>query len=292
MRESTPVDPNLSSPILMYPTDSANRLIDIRSKDPIIDSEIPSDQLDAIRCIEAIIELRGSDHITIEGPPIYLWPNTEVTSCDWECEQFQSGWEFTQRLQSELQERTGMAIEHYQMVDDIHFRPEDSVITNDHAPTDISDASYAQSVTHAEYWKIFHEQVVQHVPYRNMLETHLGVMESTYKKNDDDTCARLDARFQMEKIQQAKGRRATHIVVHPIEFQRQQAPALVNTKALFAQDPELQKIPKKQRDAILLDSYVHVWTNPNGTIHSITQMQVHDGNYFFVPVDIDQLQIA
>lgn len=181
----------------------------------------------------------------------------------------------------------GLHVEHFQMVDDKNFRP-------DHTPpTNTYEDEFYRSMAEAEDWRRFHTEVVENVPVPSMLEAHYGHMESRFMEDQGDTCATLDSRFQLEKI--LEGQRAgsaLHIVVHPKDFKRQQAAMLANLKGQFAGNPELQQIPKKMREKMLLDSYRHIWIGSTGEVSDITEPVVNNGMYSFQPMLQEDFQLA
>lgn len=270
-----------------YEPQLARQLIDIRSMNHE-QQEMSADIELAVNLMELEIQRKGVNLVTVEGPPIYLWRNDQVTSCAWDNEAFRKGWELTDQMIRELRRRMpGLQVEHFQMIDDKNYRP------NTIPPTNTYENSFDRSMAEAEDWRRFHEEVAENIPVPSMLEAHYGKMESVFMEDQDDTCAMLDSRFQLEKIMEGqRNGTALHIIVHPEDFQRQQAAMLANLKGQFAGNPDLQHIPKKMRDQMLRDSYRHVWIGSTGQVSNITEPVVNNGMYSFQPILQEHFQLV
>lgn len=212
--------------------------------------------------------------VVLEGSPVYLFPNSEYASQEWEHKGFTRGWDFINTLDQTLDQEQ---VQHAVLIDDFNNIPqgyEDANIVDERFSALRSIPVIAESVIFDK------EKEENQVIFR---------FETDFTRDDEsfDVCSNLDAGFQREKIlfSLSSGTvtpenldRVLLVVAHPAEFTSQQSMMLTSLLGEMKYEP-FNQIPKKQRRELLERMYRHVWFDATGAIVGVTH-PVWDGQKF------------
>lgn len=231
-------------------------------------------------------EVQAARMLIAEGPPIYLWPDQRYPAQKWENPGFQAGW----RLINDISARTPTKMHHFYLIDEWNNRPSD--FEKSHVNPMLAYIAVRSPAFHSS--PLFQESSES----RKVTQYN----ESDFvEKNDLNRCSNLDASFQREKllyfVGDPRSRRRNPrtcrfedfnqlrlLVVHPIDFQQQQA-LMLSTLLGEMKNPPFKEFSKQQRRDLISSIYRHVWVREDGEIDSVT-IPIWDGNKFIFSTQV------
>ncbi len=195
--------------------------------------------------VETVLQ-RRPDYIILEGSPIYFHP--EHPSQHWESIEFQRGWEIAAQIWDAAL-GAEIPVSHWVLADNYNNRPDPSA-----------------------YRFEFPEELAGHEHFNQLEIDHL-FYESDFAETGKDSCSRMDAQFQIRKLEEAymSGARPLVISVHPESFQSQQIAMFDFLQSEIKRGEVFAGVPKGERKRFLEETFMHVWVNEFGEVSSITQ---------------------
>lgn len=230
--------------------------------------------------------------VALEGPPLYLWPYEPTQQ--WNHPALTQGWRLTDAIRGEVVTLSERAkVWHYLLVDEYNYRPPDS------ADISLLDGIRMIAETSPQIGEL---PIISSIPNGNSRYEHLIHTESEFlRARGVNSCAVLDSRFQILKLTSALHRHYENtkengglsqlpdrrtdlmsaleplpllVMIHPIEFQAQQAAMLTELLGRMRERPYLddfyQRVPSKSRRKLIEGTYLHVWMGGSGEIDSVT----------------------
>lgn len=207
--------------------------------------------------------------LIIEGPPVYLWPDRRSPSQDWSSPQFQSGWIFTDYFVNTTSSLTNQ----WMLLDEIHNTPYGFDPKNN---LGILNQFTSQ---------------IKNLPFDlpTLRQSDQVFLEGDFlRKVGSDSCSKLDAAFQLTKIDTYTydSLQPLLVLVHPEEFVSQQKSMLTELLGQMKNNYNFSSMTKDDRRKFIEQTFFHVWTDGNGELSGITKPQWSEraGKFVFAQV--------
>lgn len=223
------------------------------------------------RSLSVISELflnRNPSQIIVESTPLYAIPSEDYPDQALNSTSALSAVAMTEDIM-EIARALDIPIQHWVLLDDVH--------------------NGSNSYTSEQIWHGFIHGVSGELPIYGQVTRKQ--FESDFRKNDESTCAQMDAGFQMMKICEATrdftdlGRLPLFVNVHPNGFRNQQRSMLERLKNLVKIDrnAHAMQVSKAVKNSLVLDTYLHVWTNGVDSVE-VTRPVMANGSIIHSPI--------
>lgn len=221
--------------------------------------------------------------VTIEGPPLYLWPpkSKQFKSLQWESEDFQGGWEFVQALTGRLPEHK---THQYILLDDLNYLPEDT--------GNSGIERYVERLRRSS--NVIAESAI-FLPESKRIKK-FSESELSFKTNTT-ICSELDAAFNVQKIIDQLGSYGGYPLVYPgniettmnvvvnpdtAEIRAEQLNMFGQLYKQLRSHEAYERYSKDLTRKAITETYRHVWVGEKGNIKGITRPVFVNNNFSFV----------
>lgn len=215
--------------------------------------------------------------VSVEGPPLYLWPDVSRPAQGWDSSAFTSGYGLTEDIVSRIS-RTGQQfkLQIHLLVDDVQNRPEG-----------ITKEGFAKAFialgNSASFLKRFLMAAQEGYNTRRVMQSSLSVQALE--------CSKADAIFQAGKFQgltregiinQSQIGANLHIMLLPAEFYREQQAKMLDHLEFVVErlHSDLGITPKNARNLINGD-FVYIWLSRLGEIADVNQPVFENNKFTF-----------